>query len=103
MKNYLFDMPSKEKLYAKGLSPEIDKWAKESEIQTHYSPDEEEHYSAFIGDIDLVAEYWVFLEDYGLITFGRSKAEVVERLYFNIKQSSKTVAEWLKYIREDEE
>lgn len=103
MKEYLFDMPPRDpsrKPYAAGLSSEADAWAKVNKhrIGTHRSYWCRPQYSAFVGNIDMIAELCTLYDDYGLIAYGNTKGAAVQGLYNNLKDRKVTVEDALRFL-----
>lgn len=103
MNEYLFDMPPRDpsrKPYAAGLSPEADAWAKVNKhrIGTHRSDWCRPQYSAFVGNIDMIAELCTLYDDYGLIAYGNTKGAAVQGLYDNLKERKVTVEDALRFL-----
>lgn len=100
---YLFDLPPRDltrKPYAVGLSPEVDAWAKANKhrIGTYRSHWCRPQYSAFVGNIDMIAELCTLYDDYGLIAYGNTKGAAVQRLYENLRERKATVEDALRFL-----
>lgn len=100
---YLFDLPPRDpsrKPYAAGLSPEADAWAKANKhrIGTHRSHWCRPQYSAFVGNIDMIAELCTLYDDYGLIAYGNTKGAAVQQLYNNLRTRKVTVEDALRFL-----
>lgn len=103
MKECLFDLQPRDpsrKPYAAGLSPETDAWAKANRhrIGTHRSHWCRPQYSAFVGNIDMLAELCTLYDDYGLIAYGNTKGAAVQQLYENLRERKVTVEEALRFL-----
>ena len=103
MKKYLFDLPPRDparKPYAAGLTPEADAWAKANKhrIGTYRSHWCRPQYSAFVGNIDMIAELCTLYDDYGLIAYGNTKGAAVQRLYENLRERKATVEDALRFL-----
>lgn len=103
MKECLFDLPPRDpsrKPYAAGLSPEADAWAKANKhrIGTHRSHWCRPQYSAFVGNIDMIAELCTLYDDYGLIAYGNTKGAAVQGLYDNLRTRKATVEDALRFL-----
>lgn len=103
MKKFLFDLPPRDparKPYAAGLSPEADAWAKANKhrIGTHRSDWCRPQYSAFVGNIDMLAELCTLYDDYGLIAYGNTKGAAVQQLYNNLTRRKATVEDALRFL-----
>lgn len=103
MSKYLFDLPPRDltrKPYAVGLSPEVDAWAKANKhrigtYRTHWCRPQ---YSAFVGNIDMIAELCTLYDDYGLIAYGNTKGAAVQQLYDNLRTRKATVEDALRFL-----
>ena len=100
---YLFEMPPRDlsrKPYAAGLTPEADAWAKANRhrIGTHRSSWCRPQYSAFVGNIDMIAELCTLYDDYGLIAYGNTKGAAVQQLYNNLQMRKATVEDALRFV-----
>ena len=100
---YLFDLPPRDparKPYAAGLSPEVDAWAKANKhrIGTYRSHWCRPQYSAFVGNIDMIAELCTLYDDYGLIAYGNTKGAAVQQLYENLREQKATVEDALLFL-----
>lgn len=103
MKKYLFDLPPRDpaqKPYAAGLTPEVDAWAKANKhrIGTYRSHWCRPQYSAFVGNIDMIAELCTLYDDYGLIAYGNTKGAAVQQLYKNLQERKATVEDVLRFL-----
>lgn len=103
MKKYLFDLPPRDparKPYAAGLTPEVDAWAKANKhrIGTYRSSWCRPQYSAFVGNIDMIAELCTLYDDYGLIAYGNTKGAAVHQLYENLRERKATVEDALRFL-----
>ena len=103
MKKYLFDLPPRDlarKPYAVGLPPEVDAWAKANKhrIGTYRSHWCRPQYSAFVGNIDMIAEVCTLYDDYGLIAYGNTKGAAVQQLYHNLRTRKATVEDALRFL-----
>lgn len=103
MSKYLFDLPPRDltrKPYAVGLSPEVDAWAKANKhrIGTYRSHWCRPQYSAFVGNIDMIAELCTLYDDYGLIAYGNTKGAAVQQLYNNLQMRKATVEDALRFL-----
>lgn len=103
MKKYLFDMPPRDharKPYAVGLPPEVDAWAKANKhrIGTHRSHWCRPQYSAFVGNIDMIAELCTLYDDWGLIAYANTKGAAVQGLYDNLRKRKATVEDALRFL-----
>lgn len=103
MKKYLFDLPPRDparKPYAAGLTPEADAWAKANKhrIGTHRSSWCQPQYSAFVGNIDMIAELCTLYDDYGLIAYANTKGAAVQQLYNNLQERKATVEDALRFL-----
>jgi hypothetical protein len=103
VKKYLFDLPPRDparKPYAAGLTPEADAWAKANKhrIGTHRSSWCQPQYSAFVGNIDMIAELCTLYDDYGLIAYANTKGAAVQQLYNNLQERKATVEDALRFL-----
>lgn len=101
VKKFLFDLPDPaRKPYAAGLTPEADAWAKANKhrIGTHRSSWCRPQYSAFVGNIDMIAELCTLYDDYGLIAYGNTKGAAVQQLYDNLRTRKATVEDALRFL-----
>lgn len=103
MKKYLFNLPPRDparKPYAAGLTPEADAWAKANKhrIGTYRSHWCRPQYSAFVGNIDMIAELCTLYDDYGLIAYGNTKGAAVQQLYDNLRTRKATVEDALRFL-----
>lgn len=103
MKKYLFDLPPRDpsrKPYAAGLTPEADAWANANlhRIGTHRSNWCRPQYSAFVGNVDMLAELCTLYDDYGLIAYGNTKGAAVQQLYDNLKERKVTTEDALRFL-----
>lgn len=103
MKKYLFDLPPRDparKPYAVGLPLEVDAWAKANKhrIGTYRSHWCRPQYSAFVGNIDMIAELCTLYDDYGLIAYGNTKGAAVQQLYDNLRTRKATVEDALRFL-----
>lgn len=103
MKKYLFDLPPRDparKPYAAGLSPEVDAWAKANKhrIGTYRSHWCRPQYSAFVGNIDMLAELCTLYDDWGLIAYANTKGAAVQGLYENLLKRKATVEDALRFL-----
>lgn len=105
MSKYLFNLPPRDparKPYAVGMSPEVDAWAKANKhrIGTHRSDWCRPQYSAFVGNIDMLAELCTLYDDYGLIAYANTKGAAVQQLYENLREQKATVEDALRFLLE---
>lgn len=103
MKKYLFDLPPRDparKPYAAGLPPEVDAWAKANKhrIGTHRSDWCRPQYSAFVGNVDMLAELCTLYDDWGLIAYANTKGAAVQKLYENLRERKATVEDALRFL-----
>lgn len=103
MKKFLFDLPPRDparKPYAAGLTPEADAWAKANKhrIGTHRSDWCMPKYSAFVGNIDMLAELCTLYDDYRLIAYANTKGAAVQQLYENLREQKATVEDALLFL-----
>lgn len=103
MKKHLFDLPPRDparKPYAAGLSPEVDAWAKANKhrIGTYRSSWCRPQYSAFVGNIDMIAELCTLYDDWGLIAYANTKGAAVQGLYENLLKRKATVEDALRFL-----
>lgn len=103
MNKFLFDLPPRDparKPYAAGLPPEVDAWAKANKhrIGTHRSDWCMPKYSAFVGNIDMLAELCTLYDDYGLIAYANTKGAAVQQLYENLREQKATVEDALRFL-----
>lgn len=103
MKKYLFDLPPRDparKPYAVGLSPEVDAWAKANKhrIGTYRSHWCRPQYSAFVGNIDMIAELCTLYDDWGLIAYANTKGAAIQGLYENLLKRKATVEDALRFL-----
>lgn len=103
MKKYLFDLPPRDharKPYAAGLTPEVDAWAKANKhrIGTYRSHWCRPQYSAFVGNIDMIAELCTLYDDWGLIAYANTKGAAVQQLYENLLKRKATVEDALRFL-----
>lgn len=103
MKELLFDLPPRDpsrKPYAAGLTPEADAWAKANRhrIGTHRSSWCRPQYSAFVGNIDMIAELCTLYDDYGLIAYGNTKGAAVQQLYENLRERKINMEDALRFL-----
>lgn len=103
MKKYLFDLPPRDharKPYAAGLPPEVDAWAKANKhrIGTYRSHWCRPQYSAFVGNIDMIAELCTLYDDWGLIAYANTKGAAVQGLYENLLKRKATVEDALRFL-----
>lgn len=103
MKKYLFDLPPRDparKPYAAGLPPEVDAWAKANKhrIGTYRSHWCRPQYSAFVGNIDMIAELCTLYDDWGLIAYANTKGAAVQGLYENLRERKATVEDALRFL-----
>lgn len=103
MKKYLFDLPPRDparKPYAAGLTPEVDAWAKANKhrIGTHRSDWCRPQYSAFVGNVDMLAELCTLYDDWGLIAYANTKGAAVQGLYENLLKRKATVEGALRFL-----
>lgn len=103
MKGCLFDLPPRDpsrKPYAAGLTPEADAWAKANRhrIGTHRSSWCRPQYSAFVGNIDMIAELCTLYDDCGLIAYANTKGAAVQQLYDNLKERKVTTEDALRFL-----
>lgn len=102
MKKFLFDLPPRDparKPYAAGLTPEADAWAKANKhrIGTYRSHWCRPQYSAFVGNVDMLAELCTLYDDWGLIAYANTKGAAVQKLYENLRERKATVEDALRF------
>lgn len=103
MKKFLFDLPPRDparKPYAAGLTPEADAWAKANKhrIGTYRSHWCRPQYSAFVGNVDMLAELCTLYDDWGLIAYANTKGAAVQKLYENLRERKATVEDALRFL-----